>query len=51
MKSGTGTGTGTAFAIDNLVITEAGAFIPEPTTAVLAAAGLGLLAGRRRRVA
>lgn len=45
-----GQGTGTAFAIDNLLITETAA-IPEPTTLGVAAAGLALLAGRRRRVA
>lgn len=48
---GAGSGTGTAFAIDNLLITESAGFveIPEPTTLGLAAAGLALLAGRRRR--
>ncbi len=44
---GAGSGTGTAFAIDNLVISEAAA-IPEPSTLLLAAAGLSLLATRRR---
>ena len=46
---GVGTGTGTAFAIDNLLITEAAA-IPEPSSLLLAAAG-GLLIARRRRTA